>query len=165
MLNTVLEDLEAEVLRWKMVIAVVLALVIVFYAGRCSAAKAAVIQEKVATLTHEVKVLTPVYVHDTVIAHRTKVVYDSLTPLIAMTVHDTVWVPKAIADTAINACTQALHDCDHLRVMNDSLLALTKQQKAGFKDRIGVFVGPTVTYTGGQFKAGIGVGAGIRIYP
>lgn len=165
MLEPVIADLKGELAKVKWALVGIVGLGLMFWVGRCEGGKDAVVREHVVTLSHEVKVLVPVYLRDTVIAHDTKVRYDSLRVSDTVVRNDTVFVPRVIADGTINACTQALHDCERLRVVNDSLVHFLGKQKAGFKDRVGVFVGPVAVYSAGTIHAGVGVGVGIKVWP
>ncbi len=165
MLEPALADIEAELGKVKWGAIVLGALGLMFWVGRCTAARDAVVREHVTTLTHEVKVLTPVYIRDTVVAHQTKVRYDSVRVLDTVVRNDTVFIPRVVADGAVKACTQALHDCDRLRLVNDSLVTYLGKEKRGLKDRVGVFVGPVAVYSAGVVHAGVGIGVGIKVWP
>ena len=166
MLEPILDDLNKLFKTFETAIIVIVAVILTFWVARCTASKAAVTAERVKVLTHEIKVTDTLYVRDTIVAHRTKTRYDSVRVTDTVSRNDTVFVPRAVADTAINACTQALHDCDRIRLLNDSLTVQLRKEKPGFWSRIGCTVGPSVLATrDGTVKAGIGAACGIRAWP
>lgn len=165
-LKAILADVEALVANFKTTLLVVLLVVLTFWVTRCQARKGAVTAERVSVLTHTIKVSVPVYLHDTVTAYRTRIRYDSTQIRDTVMRHDSVFVYKPLADTAIHACTQALHDCDHLRLLNDSLTVQLKKQAPTFWSKIGCTVGPGLQATsGGKVYVGVGATCGYKVWP
>lgn len=166
MLKVILADIEALIGSFKTALLFIVAVALMFWVGRCTAAKDAVIAERISVLTHTVKVSLPVYIHDTVTAYRTRTRYDSLRLTDTVTRHDSTFVYRPLADTAVHACTQALHDCEHIRLLNDSLTTQLAKQKPGFWSRWGCVPGPGIlSTTTGKVSVGIGITCGPRIWP
>ena len=166
MLEPIIDDLAKLWGQFKTAVVIVILVALSFWVARCTAARDAVTKERVKVLTHEIKVAVPVYITDTVTAYRTRIRYDRTQIHDTVVRHDSVFVYKPLADTAINACTAALHDCEHLRVVNDSLLVQVKKQRRTFWNRIGVSVGPAlVAKSDGTVTWGIGATVGVRVWP
>jgi hypothetical protein len=165
-LKVILADIESLVNSFKTVLLVIVLVALTFWVARCTAAKDAVVQERITTLTHEVKVATPVYITDTVIAYKARTRYDSARVTDTVMRHDSVFVLRSVADTAINACTVALHDCEHIRLLNDSLTKQLVKQKPGFWSHLGCTAGPAIlAKRDGTVVAGVGATCGWRIWP
>jgi len=145
--------------RWQWYLVGIVLIASALFAGAWWERRQGAREEKVKVLTHEVKVLDSIFVHDTVTAYRTQIRYDHTRITDTLAFHDTVWVPRAVADNAINACTEALHDCGRLRIVNDSLRKLSGK-KPGFFSRCGVGPGGSVIVTrDGIVRAGVGISA------
>ena len=121
MLAPIIDDLEKLVEQFKTALLVIVVGALMLWVGRCTARKDGAQAERIKVLTHTVMVAETLYVHDTVTAYRTRIRYDRTQTTDTVMRHDSVFVYKPLADTAINACTVALHDCDRLRLVNDSL--------------------------------------------
>lgn len=72
-----------------------------------------------------------VYARDTVRLVRWRARYDTLRATDTVTVHDTVYVRKALADATLAACTDALQSCEVARGERDSLVAILRSRKEG----------------------------------
>ena len=128
---------------------------------------------QVDSLSHRQAAIVTRYVHDTVEVARWRVAYQTIRDTI--NVHDTVQVRAALADadTTIKACTVALSRCDSIQAVNDTLTAklravnaLVTKERAGFWDRVGVWIGPAgIVAPNGNTTSGIAVGIGIKVWP
>lgn len=166
MMKVVLDEIERLFKSFENVALILVAITLAFWIARCTTKREVITQEHVTTLTHEVKVLTPIYVTDTVTAYRTRMRYDSTQIHDTVMRHDSVFIYKPLADTAINACSRALHDCEAIRLKNDSLTTQLSQQKRSWKDRLGCNVGPSLlARRDGTVVAGVGATCGLKIWP
>lgn len=102
------------------------------------------------------------------VAGKARVVYEKqrsrydLAP--AVVIHDTVWIPKATADSTVHACSAALETCEHRVAIRDSLIlqkdSLILDLRKRHSPLIGCSLGVAVTPKG----FGPGVGCGIKVF-
>lgn len=164
-LKALVGTVESFVASFKTALLVIVLVALALWVGRCSAARAAVTQERINVLTHTIKVDVPVYIHDTIIATRTRTLYDSARIVDTVSRNDTVYVRRDVADTAINACARALHDCEHIRLLNDSLTKQIAKQRPTFWSKVGISVGPSIVAArDGTVVWGVGATLGYKIW-
>lgn len=137
--------------------------VVLYSMGWCTGIRHAgrdVIHERIKVLTKEVKVADSIFVHDTVVATKLRTKYDSIRVRDTVTRNDTVFVPRAVADGTIQACTLALQDCVHVRALNDSLkVQILKIGKPSLLSHCGIGPSASLIESGGTVHAGIGLSA------
>ena len=88
-------------------------------------------QDRIELLAHHVKTVDSIYTTDTLYFQRTLKVERAVHDTVLLHLTDTVWVKRyiAAADTAISACTEALHSCELRVAQRDSIIALYKAMK------------------------------------
>ena len=106
--------------------------------------------------TDTTKVLDVRYKHDSVTTVRTLTEYATTHDTITLVRHDTavVYVEKAVADSAVNACTSLLHSCDIRLALRDSIIA-GQQRQLAFAPKPRGFI---ATWTERLASAGVGYG-------
>lgn len=62
-----------------------------------------------------------VLVRDTLRLTHWQTRYDTARINQVVMIHDTAYIPRTVADSTVNACTLALHDCLAVRALNDTL--------------------------------------------
>lgn len=86
---------------------------------------------------------------DTVSFHHWKTHYDTTSDTLRF--HDTVWVPKTLADSTVRTCSTALTTCELLNLQKDSLIRdLKKRHPSRFGCNLGVAVTPKGIGPGGS---------------
>jgi len=82
-------------------------------------------ESQAVALTHRlvdtVKKLDVRYQHDSIFTAKILTRYDTLKA--TLIVHDTAYIVKAVADSAVGACTSLLHSCDIRVALRDSVIA------------------------------------------
>lgn len=151
--------------RWQWWLVGIAAFALALWGGAWYERRQGQQDEKVTILVHEVKVLDSIFVHDTLKASVAKAHYDTARVRDTLWYHDTLWVPRKTADSAVNSCTQALHDCGRLRIVNDSLTKLSGK-KPGFFSRCGVGPGGGLIVThDGVVHGGAGIFGDCHVWP
>lgn len=110
-----------------------------------------------------------VYRTDTLQLVRWRTHWDSVRVRDTVWVDSVVYVPRDVADSTIAACTLALRDCDHIRAVNDSLVAVLEAPRSApraCEDRkwgVWTGVGPGVALDG-RARVTFSVSVGRRIF-